>query len=308
MDDVTRADNVHLVDTKMFFFDRFNAAYLIRGEETALIDTGVAPSLELVRAGIASHGFSMKDVSYIFVTHEHADHYGNVGPLLRENPHAKVFIHPAGLPFLKDPDGERAKVHSVLPPHMSSRFGTVEPVPLSRIQTLNDGDVVDLGDGEKLRVMFAPGHQPGGTVILAEKHMGLFVNDLVGLNLGDADAAFVFTPPRSHVKQAMESIGKIMDIPVRKLFLGHFGIWDNPKFVFQRALENMQWLLDMGAKCVEEGKPGEIADRFKTRVMPEVEKIRKARGEGIYAYMSDELVPSLSSNFANYYLNMVRMR
>ena len=105
-----QADNVYLIDTKMFF-DQFNAAYLIKGKEVALIDTGIAPSLDVVRAGIASHGFTMSDISHIFVTHEHADHCGNVGPLLRENPAAKVYIHPLGVRYLTDPVSTRAKAH-----------------------------------------------------------------------------------------------------------------------------------------------------------------------------------------------------
>ena len=298
-----QADNVYLIDTKMFF-DQFNAAYLIKGKEVALIDTGIAPSLEVVRAGIASHGFSMSDISHIFVTHEHADHCGNVGPLLRENPKAKVFIHPIGVRYLTEPESTRAKAHKALPKKMSARFGTVEPTPPSRIQVLNDGDVFDLGDGEKLRIIFAPGHQPGGTVILAEKNMTLFINDLVGLNLADADAAFIFTPPNSDVKQALESLMQIKDIPVSKLFLGHFGIRDNPKEVIQKSLDNMQWLLDMGAACMEEGKPEEIAGRFVDRLMPEIDKIRAARGEEIYKYMTEELVFSMSNNFGNYYADL----
>ena len=51
-------------------------------------------------------------------------------------------------------------------------------------------------------------------------------------------------------------------------------------------------------------KSEDIAARFMNRVMPEVEKIRQARGEGIYEYMSGELVPSLSKNFTNYTMNL----
>ena len=72
----------------------------------------------------------------------------------------------------------------------------------------------------------------------------------------------------------------------------------------KRAVDNIQWLLDMGSRCMEKGKQEEIATRFMDRYMPEVEKIRAVRGEGIYEYMSGELVPSLSKNFTNYYVDL----
>ena len=92
-----RADNVYVIDTKMFGFEHYMSAFLVEGKELALIDTGLPDQLEAVRAGIKSHGFSVRDLSYIFVTHEHQDHSGNVAPLLRENPKIQVLHSPSGL-------------------------------------------------------------------------------------------------------------------------------------------------------------------------------------------------------------------
>ena len=81
-----RLNNVYVIDTKMFGFDHYNSAFLVAGKEIALIDTGLPDRFEDLRAGIKMHGFSISDISYIFVTHcEHPDHAGNVAPLLREN-------------------------------------------------------------------------------------------------------------------------------------------------------------------------------------------------------------------------------
>jgi len=299
-----RADNVYLIDTKMFGFDRYNAAYIVEGKEIALIDTGPATSIKAVRAGILAHGFAIEDISYIMITHEHSDHCGNVASLLRENPKANIYINPVASEYLIDPSKRVAALKDILPEKMLARFGEMEPVPSSRIQSLNDGDVFDLGNGEKLRIIFAPGHQPGGIVILSEKNRGLFINDLVGMNLADAGSLIMFTPPLSDVRQAMESLRKVKDIPVTTLFLGHFGIWDNPKEVIQHALDKIQWLLDIGEQCMAAGKPEEIANRFVAGVMPEVEKIRAARGESFYEFIIGELVPTLSRNFVNYYLDL----
>jgi glyoxylase-like metal-dependent hydrolase (beta-lactamase superfamily II) len=300
-----RADNVYMIDTRMFGFDCFQSSYLVTGKEVALIDTGVPSSLETVRAAIKEHGFTIEDISYIFVTHsEHPDHSGNVGALLRENSRAKVYVAPIGVEYLTDPSIEAAKRKVNLSAQMAARFGEMVPVPPYRIEHLSDGDTFDLGYEERLKIIFAPGHQPSGIVILEEKNMGLFINDLVGLYLADADASLIFTPFRSDVKRAMVSLKKMMDIPVTKLFLGHFGICDKPTEVMQHALNGMQRLLDIGASCIKEGKPKEIASRVLASRMPEIKKIMAKRGESLYEYMSQELVPSLSTAFASYYLGL----
>jgi len=300
-----RADNVYMIDTGMFGFDRFQSSYIVAGKEVALIDTGVPTSLETVRAAIKEHGFAIEDISYIFVTHcEHPDHSGNAGMLVQENPKAKVYIHPIGTEYLTDPSIEAAKRKANLSAPMAARFGEMVPVPLSRIEHVRDGDTFDLGNGERLKIMFAPGHQPSGIVMLEEKNKGLFMNDLPGAYFADADASFIFTPYRSDVKQAMESIMRLMDLPLSKLYLGHFGICSQPKEVLENALEKMQQLLDIGKDSKGQRNPQEIAQRALAIRMLEAEKLKVTRGTKLYQYLSQELMPSLSTAFANYYLEL----
>jgi glyoxylase-like metal-dependent hydrolase (beta-lactamase superfamily II) len=295
LDLVNRLDNIYLIDTNMLGFDHYMSVYLVASKELALIDTGLPTQLEQVRAGIKAHGFSISDISYIFVTHcEHPDHGGNVGPLLRESPKAKVYIHPLGDEYLTHPEIEEAR-----------RVGTVEagkkePVPPSRIQHLNDDDVFDLGNGEKLRIIFAPGHQPSGIVIFEEKNKGLFINDLVGNYFPDADALYPLNPVRSDNKQSIESLSKLVGLPVAYLYLCHYGISDKPKQIMTRAINNMQKLLDIGAKYMREGKPELIADKVYQTFLPELEKIRSVRGEAEYAYASQKLGPHQAKLFAKY--------
>lgn len=268
------------------------------------MDTGLPNQLESLRAGIRAHGFSTGDIAYIFITHEHGDHCGNVAPLLKSNPKAKVYIHPIGAKHLIDPSISRAKLKGRLLPQMLARFGDREPIPPSRIEHLNNGDVFDLGDGEKLKIIFAPGHQPGGIVILEEKNMGLFINDLVGNFFADADCSLILTPYGSDLRQNMESLRNVMGMQVTRLFLGHFGISEKPKEVMRRAFHGMQQLMDIGAQCVAEGKPEEIVARVTASKMPEVEKLGAARGKAIYDYTLQELVPHQSTAFAEYYLGL----
>lgn len=301
MKKLERLNNIYVIDTNMCDLERYCAAYIVEGKEIALIDTGYPSQLEVVRAGIKEHGFNISDISYIFLTHcEHPDHSGNVAPLLRECPKASVYINPAGLEFLLDPSAERARHKARLSPERVAQIGKMEPVPRSRIKFLNDGDIFDLGNGEKLKIIFAPGHQPSGIVILEEKNRGLFINDLVGNVLVDTGAHYCLNPPRSDHQVAIESIKKLMDLPVTYLYLGHYGISDQPKQVMTRAIENMQRILDIGKQCMQEGKPEDIASKICEMAQPEMEKLKAVRGEKLYQYSSQGHIPGQAKLFAMY--------
>jgi len=302
-----RADNVYVIDTYGFGSVHHSSCFIVEGKEIALIDTGVPKQVDKVRAGIKEHGFSISDVSYIFVTHcEHADHSGNVGAFVKENPKIKVYINPIGLELLLDASKDNKKRQEATPPQVAAEHGEQIPVPRSSIELLNDGDVFDIGNGEKLRIMFTSGHQPSGLVIFEEKNNGLFINDIVGDYFADADFLQVLTPPGSDVVKSMEALKKFLDMPISKLYLGHFGIHDKPKELIQRALNGFQQLMDIAAQCMEEGKPEEIESRVFASKLPEMEKVRKTRGEKEYEFTRDIPSTIYSINFAQYYLDLTR--
>jgi glyoxylase-like metal-dependent hydrolase (beta-lactamase superfamily II) len=299
-----KVNNVYMLDTNMFGFPLFQSSYLVSGSGLALIDTGAPLSLEVLRAGIKAHGFSVKDITHIFVTHsEHPDHSGNVGALFQENTTAKVYINPIGAEYMIDPSIDEAKRKANLSPQMAARFGSMIPVQPSRIYNLKDGESFDLGEGEKLKVIFTPGHQPSGLVITEDKNKGLFINDLPGSYFADAEAAWIFTPFRSDVTQAMTSLRKVSKMNLDWLYLGHFGMCDKPAELIKAALARIQQLLDIAAECIKAGNPQDIETRSLALRLPEAEKIRKTRGdEGLYFYLSHELIPSLSKAFMAYSL------
>jgi len=169
----TRIENVYVIDTNMFGFPHYQSCYLVEGKEVALIDTGLPSQVDKVRAGIQKHGFSLKDISRIFLTHcEHPDHAGNVGRFVQENPDIQVYIHPEGLEYLTEPSIESENRKKVMLPQMAARFGEQIPVPTSHICFLKNGQTFNLGNNVRLKIMFTSGHQPSGLIIFDEKNNG----------------------------------------------------------------------------------------------------------------------------------------
>jgi len=64
--------------------------------------------------------------------------------------------------------------------------------------------------------------------------------------------------------------------------------------------------MDFAGQCMREGKPEEIEPRVLASKMPEVEKLRKTRGEVLYEYIRDELITHHSTYYAHYYLEQLR--
>ena len=291
---VKQMNNIYVIDTKFQGrFDHYMSAFLVKGDKLALIDAGQPPQLEVVRAGIKAHGFSVSDIDYIFVTHcEHPDHAGCVAPILKESPKAAVYINPIGMEVLTAPESINW-AERVAPEFLSRQLAAIkgwQPVDPSRIQCLKDGDTVDLGSGEKLRVMFTPAHQPSGLVIFEEKNQGLFISDVVGNCFIDADAHYLLSPALSDHTEAIRVMKELMKVPLQYLYMGHYGITDKPQLVMSRAISKLETMLDLGRKCIREGKPEWIPGKYYETIVSELEKLKSVRGEEMYQYTQEHII------------------
>jgi len=297
-----RVGNVFLIYVKMFGFTGWCSAYLVAGEKVALIDTGPATSAEVVRAGILKHGFALKDITHVFISHIHLDHSGSAGILLKEMPEAKIFVHPRVTKHIIDPSIMMDNMKREGGEKMAARFGELVPVEASRVHGLKDGEVFDLGDGERLRTIFSPGHATSGISIVEEKNNGIFVGDNPGIYLPKENIVIIPSPFGSDLKQAMESVKRLTEMQAKLLFWGHFGICDTPKETLKTALTKMQRYWEIASETIEKSKkPEELISRIISENSSTVEQV-KDRRDGLLEYFTGELIPMWARGFANYYV------
>jgi glyoxylase-like metal-dependent hydrolase (beta-lactamase superfamily II) len=298
-----QVNNIYAIDTKMFGLDKYMSAFLVKGQELAMVDTGQPRRLDAVRAGINANGFAVSDISRFFVTHcEHPDHAGNIAALLRESPKAKVYINPIGKSIMINPksvDWTKLVSAELLPKYMEL-VNEWEPTPESRIETLKDGQEIDLGDNEKLKVMFTHGHQPSGMILFESKNNGLFINDLVGNCFLDADSHYPLSPTKSDNIETVKVLKKLLEIKLNYLYLGHYGITDEPRKILLRSIEKIQVLLDIGKKHILAGTPDLIPEEYLETIVPELDKLRAQRGEPVYQYASKHHIISQGKGFIPY--------
>jgi len=137
--------------------------YLVKGEKTALIDTSHFVTAEgLIQKMRYLTDFDVEDLSYILLTHSHADHSGGLSLFKRCSTKALVACHESG----KD----SVEVYGGVTPDLS----------------LHNGDRIDLGDGQVISVIHSPGHSQDSLCFLTSKEKALIVGDSVGPGVDDA--------------------------------------------------------------------------------------------------------------------------
>ena len=95
---------------------------------------------------------------------------------------------------------------------------------------LNDGDILDLGEGKKLRVIHTPGHSRGSISLLLEDEGVLFSGDALPMAGG--------VPIYDDVPESIRSVRKLMQIKNLRFLLTS---WDDP-----RSGDNLHALLEQG--------------------------------------------------------------
>ena len=87
---------------------------------------------------------------------------------------------------------------------------------------VEEGDSIDLGD-RALEVMHLPGRSPGGIALWESGSGSLFASDM--LYDGSSGAAWPPDEPAVYC----ESLGRLLELPVRRVYPGHYGPFDGAR-------------------------------------------------------------------------------
>ena len=169
-------------------------------KETVVIDPGAEPE-RLIRE---LQGVQAK-VKAILLTHGHGDHIGAVEGL-RKHTNAPLYVHEMDASMVKDAN----KNFSAM---TGTSFACAEPDHL-----VKEGDMIEVGEGIKLKVLFTPGHTQGGVCYYEEKEGLLFAGDtLFAESIGRTDL-----PGGSYSTLIKRIQEKLMVLPEdTRVFPGH---------------------------------------------------------------------------------------
>jgi len=295
------AENIYLIDARVFGISNFTSAYLIAGEELALIETGPTKSAPFIIEGIRGVGFDPADISYIIVTHIHLDHGGGAGTLVKEMPEAKVVVHEKGAKHMIDPSKLVNSSKRVFGDLIDEWYGEVLPVEQDRIIPVKGGEIIDLGKGQRLRMIDSPGHSNHHICIYSEKEKGLFTGDAVGVYLSDSGGLIPTTPPPEFDPDVnVETIKGFLGLDLKLLLFSHFGITEK---VNQTLNTSIDWLMkwkDSVSGMMSKGLSLEgITEKFRADTR---ETLGSDRGnEILYQWVIEHHIPMCAMGYLNYF-------
>lgn len=233
-------------------FEGQNNVYLLSGEETVLIDAGVAtePTERELVDSLAECGVTPADVDRIFLTHWHYDHAGLTG-MIQAAGGATVHAHEADAPLISGeetallenqtlqqelfetwqiPDGPREELRSFLEGHADLRGENVDVIPFTH------GDHFGV-NGLDIEAVHLPGHAAGLTAFSVERggERQAFVGDSVlpkyTPNVGGADVR-IDAPLAKYVDSLVEIVERDWD----RAYPGHRDPIDDPSGRAQEIL------------------------------------------------------------------------
>jgi glyoxylase-like metal-dependent hydrolase (beta-lactamase superfamily II) len=238
------APGVHMIDTLLAGWTGVTAAYLVGGDAPALVDTGARTSAQAVRDALAAAGLGPDDLRWIVLTHVHLDHCGATGILSRAYPRARVVVHVRGARHLVEPGrlvAGTAAVHG----EGWSLYGGLDPTPADRIDAADDGHVVDLGGGRRLRMVATPGHARHHMAVLDETTGAVIAGDALGLRFRGAGAYPALPPPEIDPPAGQASLDRLEELRPTALCPAHFGPAPDPA----EAIDDARRQLALGAEA-----------------------------------------------------------
>lgn len=196
-------------------------SYLLIDKKTIIVDTGDPGFSRGILKALQLNGVKKSDVSMIFVTHGHIDHFGSAYELKRKLD-VPIAIQRIDLPYFLNgtqaplcPINKMAAMIKAIGKDMQvkQRYGIEADIVFDEALDLHNYGVNALA-------ISTPGHTLGSASIVVPGADAAIVGDLLvhkNFLFGEAKK-----PPLLHdAKKHAESMRKLYDLGVKKFYLGH---------------------------------------------------------------------------------------
>jgi len=293
--DLTAVDGTDLyyVDVGAYDVPGYGSVYILDAERPAVVDTGLGTNVDVLLDAIDDVGIDALDA--ILTTHIHLDHAGGAGYLAETFPEATVYTHEIGVRHLVDPSrlvaGTKAAVGDQWQYYVDPK-----PIPEERIESLEGGAEIDLGD-RTVDVVHAPGHAPHQVVFHDRTDDVLFSGDAGGIRPEGADDLFPTSPPVNFdLAGCIADAETIAERNPDRICFGHFGdAAFSPDLMGEYEGVLTEWVERVREKRAELGDDDAVIEHFAETADPiEPWGERKTRAEhrlnakGVLGYLDQQ--------------------
>lgn len=254
---------VNIIDLKFQGFSKAIASFLIEsGDGPILIETGPHSTLKTLMKSVNNLGYQMEDIRHVLLSHIHFDHAGAAWALAKQG--AKIYLHPLGAKHMADPSRLYESAKRIYKDKMDSLWGRLEPIKKDHLFQIPDKETLKIG-GLTLVAHHTPGHAIHHIAWQLEDM--LFTGDIAGVRMMDGPVVPPCPPPDIDLEAWISSISLIRNMNLSKLYLTHFGAFDDIGDHLDRLMERLNnwsdWIKERWSKGMSHD---EITPRFRQYV------------------------------------------
>jgi glyoxylase-like metal-dependent hydrolase (beta-lactamase superfamily II) len=235
--------NILTIDLNFLGLSGAIAVYLLpHPYGAALVECGPSSTIPALQAGLKEHGYTVSDISDVFLTHIHLDHAGASGWLARQG--ARIHVHPVGAPHLLDPTKLLASAARIYGDSMDTLWGEFLPVPPDHLSVLELNHSVEV-HGLEICPLDTPGHAYHHFAYLFNNTC--FSGDVGGIRMHDLrHLRLPMPPPEFNLEKWRDSLAILKEQDFDWIAPTHFGLFDDPVWhlnALQRALDEIEaWM------------------------------------------------------------------
>jgi glyoxylase-like metal-dependent hydrolase (beta-lactamase superfamily II) len=266
-------DHLYQVDLETSGIKNFIASYILKGKQTAIVETGPTSSVPNLLSSLTELNVKPEDVTYVAISHIHLDHGGGAGTLIKDLPKAKVIVHPRGATHLANPEKLWQQSEAVMG-SIAEIYGKPEPVAEEKLIAATDSMTFDIGKNISLKAIETLGHASHHLSYYEPLSHGIFPGDAAGIYLREIDVIVPTTPPPFRLDIALASLDKLISLKPKVLCYSHFGQAFNAVEKLQTYAKQLNLWAQIAKKGIEKR---ETLDEIRKRIMEKDRALQTAK-------------------------------
>ncbi|MEJ5264723.1 MAG: MBL fold metallo-hydrolase [Bacteroidales bacterium] len=200
--------------------------FILLGKRITLIDAGPAGSEETIFSYLKEIGRSPDEIKFILLTHSHPDHMG-AAAAIKKNVACKVGIHLAEQRWLEDIDYQFSQ-------RPVPNFYDLVNESVTADILLKDGEILDIDELLRIKVIHAPGHSPGSSCFLLQQDNALFTGDAIPIKH--------IPPIYDSWHESLSSLERLENLPYAKYLLSAWHDYRQEDEVQDFISDGIEWL------------------------------------------------------------------